>query len=170
MTSACVAAVIVIVPPFFHGVFWSAPGLFATDHVPTYGSAAEERPLAETAPRRRRRTPARRRDVRRSTYALSHLATKRSSLELLAQTLVDHARIRLAARLLHHLSDQEAEQALLAGAVGGRLLLVGGDDLVDHRVELGFVRDERLPEVVLGLEAGLCAGAQRLDEGVAGDP
>src|SRR5690349_8688962 len=37
--------------------------------------------------------------------------------ELRAQQLVDEPRVRLALRLLHHLADEEAEQALLAAPV-----------------------------------------------------
>src|SRR6185437_5462907 len=58
-----------------------------------------------------------------------------------ANPVAHDARIRSAARLLHHLTDEEAEQPLLAAAV---LLCLSGvrlDDSLDDRVELGRVRD-----------------------------
>src|SRR5207244_3315208 len=64
---------------------------------------------------------------------------------------------RLTARLLHHLADKEAEQALLAAAISGDLALVCGEDLVDDRCKLAGVRDRRLGEVPVRTKARLCA-------------
>ena len=92
-----------------------------------------------------------------STFPGSGAATRvqvRGRVALRAQDLVrlvDHAfsfsrrrslttfGIRLAAGLLHHLADEEAEQALLAAPVRLDLAGVGGEDRVDERLELGGV-------------------------------
>src|SRR5438034_1018353 len=75
--------------------------------------------------------------------------SRASRVQLLAHPLVHDLRVRLPARLLHHLAHEEAEQALLAAAVGLDLLLVLAEDPVDHRVELAHVRDRGLGEVAL---------------------
>src|SRR5439155_3169705 len=87
-----------------------------------------------------------------------------SRAELLAHTLVDGARVGLAACLLHHLPDEEPEQPLLAAAELLRLAGIRGDDAVDHRVELGDVRDRLLREVRLGAETLVADLGQRLVE------
>ena len=53
----------------------------------------------------------------------------------LPQTLVDDLRVRLPAGRLHHLPDEEAEQALLAAAVCGHLARIRAENLLDQRVE-----------------------------------
>src|SRR5215212_6864936 len=78
---------------------------------------------------------------------------KGSAAQLLAQAVVHDLRVRLAARVLHHLSDKEAEQPLLAAAVIRDLLLVRAEDPVDYGVELVHVRDRRLRQIALGREA-----------------
>src|SRR5207249_10255740 len=57
------------------------------------------------------------------------------SAELRAQELVHGPRVGLALRLAHHQADEEAEQALLAGAVGRYLAGVLGQGPVDERLE-----------------------------------
>src|SRR5215208_3748383 len=78
---------------------------------------------------------------------------KRLRAQFLADPLVDDLRVRLALRLLHHLADEEAEQALLAAPERGDLARVRVEDLVDDRVELGGVGDGALREVRVGAEA-----------------
>ncbi len=68
---------------------------------------------------------------------------RRSCLQLLTEELVDDLGIRLPAGLLHHLADEEAEQALLAAAVRLDLAGVGGEDGVDERLELATCRRSR---------------------------
>ena len=62
------------------------------------------------------------RAVRPQVVAIEETATTsrraRSRLQLLAQALVDDLRVRLALGRLHHLTDEEAEQPVLAAAVG----------------------------------------------------
>ena len=55
-----------------------------------------------------------------------------SGCQLAPQQLVDLGRVRLAARRLHHLPDEKAEQLVLAGAVIGELLRIRRHHLVDH--------------------------------------
>src|SRR4029078_12693348 len=64
--------------------------------------------------------------------------------ELRPDELVDRARVRPALRLLHHLPDEEAEQALLAAPVLLDLRRVRGENRVDDRLECTRVRD-RVP-------------------------
>src|SRR5262249_10300936 len=71
---------------------------------------------------------------------------KRSGPQFLPQALVDDLRVRLAPGLLHHLADEEAEQALLAATVRLDLGLVLAEDPVDHRVELTGVADRAVRE------------------------
>ena len=91
-------------------------------------------------------------------------------LELLADELADRARVRLAAGLLHHLADEEAEQALLAALVGGDLAGIRVEDPGDDRLQLGRVGDGLLREVRRGREARLRDLAERLVERGARDP
>ena len=93
----------------------------------------------------------------------------RQPFELLAQPLADDARVGLAAGLLHHLADEEAEQALLAAAVLLDLAGVRGDHRVDDRVELADVADGLLGQVRLGAEALVAGVRERLVEGGARD-
>ena len=55
--------------------------------------------------------------------------------ERLFQQFVDHARISLALHGLHHLADEETEQFVLAAAIFGDLVGVGGDHVGDGRVD-----------------------------------
>src|SRR5262245_4028572 len=55
-----------------------------------------------------------RRDVPRDAQRRARLVRR---AELLADALVDGARVGLAAHLLHHLADEEPEEPLLAAAV-----------------------------------------------------
>ena len=84
----------------------------------------------------REREPARRFAARRFA---GQLLRRTSAAELRAHALVHDARVGLAAGLLHHLADEEAEQALLAAAELLRLARVRLDDPVDDRVELARV-------------------------------
>src|SRR5215213_5774179 len=74
-------------------------------------------------------------------------ATLRRRSELLAQALVHDLRIRLALGLAHDLAHEEPEQSLLARAVLLHLCFVGGEDPLDHRVELALVGDHGLAHV-----------------------
>src|SRR5581483_6979512 len=86
----------------------------------------------------------------------------------LAKQLVHGLRIGLALRLLHHLADEEAEQALLARAVVLDLGEVRGENGVDQRRELRRLRDgDLLEQVVDRLRAD---EPHSLLEGSAGDP
>src|SRR4051794_13430228 len=76
-----------------------------------------------------------------------------ASAQLGAHELADDAWIRRAARFLRHLTDEEAEQSLLATPERRRLAGVRGDDRVDHRIELGGIRDGLLREVGRRCEA-----------------
>src|SRR6187431_1017539 len=62
-----------------------------------------------------------------------------SAAELFFEDAIDRGRVRLALALLHHLSDEEAEELVLARAVLGHLLGVSGDDAVDHLDDRAFV-------------------------------
>ena len=64
-------------------------------------------------------------------YLGRELEIRKLAGELLADEVGDDARVRLALRLLHHLADEEAEEALLAAAVGGDLARVLLQDPVD---------------------------------------
>src|SRR6185436_3854632 len=88
----------------------------------------------------------------------------RTSAQLGADELAHDARIRAAAGLLHHLADEEAEEALLAAAVLLDLPRVGSEDPVDERPELGRVGDGLLRQVRLGGEAGVARTRHRLVE------
>src|SRR3954470_353281 len=82
--------------------------------------------------------------------ALSRIAracTSGSAAELGAHALVHDSRVGLAACLLHHLADEEAQQTVLAAAELLGLGRVRLDDPVDHRIELARVRDVLLLEV-----------------------
>src|SRR5581483_742916 len=83
---------------------------------------------------------------------------RRSRRQLLTDELVDDLRIGLALRLLHHLADEEAEQALLAAAEGLDLAGVRGQDPLDERSELGGVGDRLLGQVLVGGAAGSGGG------------
>src|SRR5579859_3895990 len=74
----------------------------------------------------RRRAPADKGQARRPGGA--DRTPSALSAELLLEALADNARVGLAAGFLHHLADEEAEQALLARAVGLDLAGVRGDD------------------------------------------
>src|ERR1700736_1000630 len=78
----------------------------------------------------------------------------RATTQLELQQLVELRRICLAFRRLHHLPDEETEQFILAGAVIGELLGVGGDHRIDHPFNGSRVRD--------------LLEALRLDDGVGG--
>src|SRR5438093_11005790 len=56
-----------------------------------------------------------------------------------AQQLLHELRVRLPARRLHHLPDEEAENAFLAGAELGHLRRMPRDDVGDGRVERAAV-------------------------------
>src|SRR6266516_5947884 len=57
---------------------------------------------------------------------------RRSKLrQFLAQKVVDDLRVGLALRFLHHLADEETEQALLAPFVRGDLAGILGEDAID---------------------------------------
>src|SRR5262245_51710302 len=90
--------------------------------------------------------------------------------ELLAHELADDAGVRLPLRLLHHLTDEEAEEAVLAVAI--RLNLAGArrEDGVDDRLQLAAVRDGLLREIRVGREARLAELRDRFVEGRAWDP
>src|SRR6516164_3819858 len=67
--------------------------------------------------------------------------------ELLAQQLVELGGVGLALRRLHHLTDEEAEQLVLAGAVLLELTRILGNRLVDRTLDRGSIGD--LPEATL---------------------
>src|SRR5690349_18773368 len=62
-------------------------------------------------------------------------STAASAVELCLQQLVDNRRVALALHGFHRLADEKAEQLVLAAAVFGDLVLVGGEDLGDHRFD-----------------------------------
>src|SRR5918993_1516385 len=62
-----------------------------------------------------------------------------ASSQLRPKTFVDHLRIGLAGHRLHHLADEKAEQGFLARLVLLDLVGVGGEHLVDHRVDRAAV-------------------------------
>src|SRR3979490_2932420 len=64
-----------------------------------------------------------------------------ATAQLKLKQFVELRRIRLAFRCLHHLPDEETEQFILAGAVIGELLGVGGDHRIDHPFNGAGVRD-----------------------------
>src|SRR4051812_47308515 len=114
--------------------------------------------LTETPPRWRRRST---RATRRFSFAAWMAAfwpagpepmtrsskSDGSGTEPPPEELVHDLRVCLALRPLHHLADEEAEHSLLAAAEGLDLGRMGGDDLVDDRLELGRVGDRGLCEV-----------------------
>ena len=55
-----------------------------------------------------------------------------SGHELAFQQIIDLLRVGLALALFHDLADEEAEHLVVAGAVLGYLVGVGGDDGVDQ--------------------------------------
>src|ERR1700674_281987 len=67
-----------------------------------------------------------------------------SFAQLLLQALADDARVGLAARLLHHLADEEPEQALLPAAVLRDLTGGSLENTLDDRVEIGDCSDHLL--------------------------
>src|SRR5215218_11159517 len=94
-------------------------------------------------------------------------APRGSRVELLAHELVDDARVCPAVRPLHHLADEEAEQAVLAAAIRLDLTLVLREHLVDDRLELRRVGERLLLEVRIRLEAVVSRVRDRLVEGLA---
>src|SRR5258708_28440636 len=99
----------------------------------------------------RRRAPAAKGQARRPRRRRS--PPPALSAELLLEALADNARVGLAAGFLHHLADEEAEQAFLAAAVGLDVAGVRCDDPVDERVQLGGVREGLLSQVRRGAKA-----------------
>src|SRR5207248_9626713 len=89
--------------------------------------------------------------------------------QLVAEKLVDDLRIRLSLCLLHHLADEEAEQPLLAAAVGLDLAGVAGEDAVDERLQFGSVADQRLAEIRLRAELRIAALRERAHERLTWD-
>jgi hypothetical protein len=77
-------------------------------------------------------------------------AKKVSDTKLRAHAFVHDARVGFAPRFLHHLADEEAEQAFLAASELLRLAGVRFDDLLDDRVELVRVGDDLLLEIRRG--------------------
>src|SRR5215203_136904 len=67
-------------------------------------------------------------------------AACRISAERLLQQIVDHAGIGLAAHRLHRLADEETEQLVLAAAIFGDLIGIGGHYSGDHCVDRAGVR------------------------------
>src|ERR1019366_5457660 len=59
--------------------------------------------------------------------------------QLLGQKFVDHCWIGLSLRRLHHLTDKEADDGLLAGAILLQLPGIGGDHLVDDLLDGGDI-------------------------------
>ena len=125
------------------------------------------RSSARSSSRRATSSGARARPTRCASRCCRVAPAKR--LELRAHAFVDDARVGLAAGLLHHLADEEAEQALLAAAVLLGLLRVRGDDPLDHRIELGGVRDRLLRDMRVGAETGLTDLRERFVEDRARD-
>src|SRR6188472_1385916 len=102
------------------------------------------------------------------TVALPSTACLRG--ELRPDELVDRARVRLALRLLHHLSDEEAEQAFLAAPVLLDLRRVRSENRVDDRLERCYVRNGVLLEVRTRAEPRLGHVGDRVVEGPPRDP
>src|SRR5918993_2029495 len=71
-----------------------------------------------------------------------------TALQLLSEQVVDDLRVGLALRGFHHLSDEEAEESLLAAAVLLQLLRAGREDFVDDALDLARVA--RLRDAALG--------------------
>src|ERR1700675_4689882 len=55
-----------------------------------------------------------------------------ATAQLVLEQFIELRRVRLACSRLHHLSDEESEQFVLACAVVGELFGVGGDHGIDH--------------------------------------
>src|SRR5471032_371752 len=91
------------------------------------------------------------------------------AVELCPHALVDDARVGLAAGLLHHRADEEADQTLLPAPVLLDLAGIRLEHPVDHRVELRRVGDRLLREVRTGAEAVLAHLGERLVEDGARD-
>src|ERR1700692_93744 len=95
-------------------------------------------------------------NMKRCKQSRSCISSATTQLEL--EQFVELRRIRLAFRCLHHLPDEETEQFVLAGAVIGELLGVGGDHRIDHPFNGAGVRDLletlRLDDVVRGPPLG----------------
>ena len=65
-----------------------------------------------------------------------------------AAKLADDLRVGLALRELHHLADEEAGRGLLAGLEVGHALRVGGDRLLDERLQGGGVAHRAEPALL----------------------
>src|SRR4029453_5125532 len=94
---------------------------------------------------------------RRRTSSRPKPAQEPYGVGLLPQELVDELRVRPALGLLHHLADEEAEKALLAGAVRLDLIRVRGQHLVDERLEVAGLSDLTVAEGALSRKDGVPA-------------
>src|SRR5262245_18420731 len=95
--------------------------------------------------------------------------SERLGVELCSDELGDDAWVGLPARLLHYLTDEEPEEAVLPTAVGFHLPGIRLEDARDDRLQLRLVGDRLLREVRVGGEAGLAELRDRLVEHTAGD-
>src|SRR5205814_9526634 len=99
-------------------------------------------------------------------------AARASSPERRPEQLLDHLRVRLAARRLHHLADQEAEHPLLARPDLRDLRGMPGDHLRDRRVEratIAHLRETLRRDELLGVAAGAAEPRDDALRGVAVD-
>src|SRR5207342_2032435 len=110
---------------------------------------AQERNLRARIPFARRSL--KRGRIRGRDVGLTYL----DAAELLAHELRDDAGIRLPLRLLHHLSDEEAEETLLSAAVGGDLVGVLLEDPVDDGADLSGIRHRLVRQIGLPCESRL---------------
>src|SRR5262249_17356845 len=88
-----------------------------------------------------RRTTERDADDERGTRRNPSHGRLSLATETLPQEVRRDRRIRATLRLLHHLTDEEAEQAIFAGSVRFGLLRVRLDHPIDDLVERSFVAD-----------------------------
>src|SRR5690606_41472639 len=80
------------------------------------------------------------------------------------QRLIDLLRVRLAARSLHHLPDEEAKHLRLAVAVLLHLLGIGAHHVVDERLDRLAVRDLHEPAALDDLPDVAALVPQRLED------
>src|SRR5690349_21575821 len=77
--------------------------------------------------------------VQRTNKSWAPAFTGERSTQFRPEPLVHQLRVGLARHRLHRLADEKAEQLLLAGLVLGDLVGIGGEDLVDLRIDLAGV-------------------------------